>query len=58
MTYRVPVCFESIVWVGGCLTVLLNDLSVQHGVVVDMKVVRLSLVELSLVETFVSIGCQ
>jgi hypothetical protein len=48
----VPVCFESIVWVGGCLTVLLNDLSVQHGVV-DMKVVRLSLVE-----TFVSIGCQ
>jgi hypothetical protein len=48
----VPVCFESIVWVGGCLTVLLKDLSVQHGVVV-MKVVRLSLVE-----TFVSIGCQ
>jgi hypothetical protein len=35
------------------LTVLLNDLSVQHGVVVDMKVVHLSLVE-----TFVSIGCQ
>jgi hypothetical protein len=35
------------------LTVLLNDLRVQHGVVVDMKVVRLSLVE-----TFVSIGCQ
>jgi hypothetical protein len=53
MTYHVPVCFESIVWVGGCLTVLLNDLSVHHRVVVDMKKVRLSLVE-----TFVSIGCQ
>jgi hypothetical protein len=47
------VCFESIVWVEGCLTVLLNDLSVQHGVFVDVKVVRLLLVE-----TFVSIGCQ
>jgi hypothetical protein len=49
----VSVCFESIVWVGGCSSVLLNDLSVQHGVFVDMKVVRLSFIE-----TFVSIGCQ
>jgi hypothetical protein len=31
MIYRVPVCFESIVTVGWCLTVLLNDLSVRHS---------------------------
>jgi hypothetical protein len=47
------VCFESIVWVEGCLSVLLGDLSVQHGVFVDMGVVRLSLIE-----TFVSNGSQ
>jgi hypothetical protein len=38
------------------LTVLLNDLSVRHGVFDDR--IGALMIELSLVETFVSIGCQ